>query len=89
MGTRLYVSNLAWGTTEDGLRWAFESNGNRLDDAIIIRDADGARSRGFGFVEIHDPLAAAAAIRAMDGAELDGRPIKVALANPRPARRAA
>lgn len=88
MSTRLHVSNLAWATTEDGLRRAFESNGHHLDDAVIIVDPDGGRSRGFGFVEV-SAADSAAIIEQMNGVELDGRMLRVAIANPRRARVAA
>ena len=57
------------------LRKAFEEHGKVLK-ADVILDRDG-RSRGFGFVTMGDPKSAKAAMAALDGAELDGRNLKV------------
>lgn len=75
MAKSLYVGNISFDTTEDGLREAFEAHGE-VTSARIITDRETGRSRGFGFVEIDDN-SAEAAIEAMNGAELDGRPLRV------------
>lgn len=85
MAKRLYVGNLSWGTTEEGLRQAFEEFGT-VADARVITDRDTGRSRGFGFVTFEDEEAADAAIQQMDGQELDGRPVKVNVAHDRRSR---
>lgn len=85
MAKRLYVGNLSWGTTEEGLRQAFEEFG-AVVDARVITDRDTGRSRGFGFVTFEDEEAADAAIQQMDGQELDGRPVKVNVAHDRRSR---
>ena len=76
MGTKLFVGSLAWATTNDGLRAAFEAHGT-VTDAVVITDRESGRSRGFGFVTFETPEQAQAAIEAMDGQEIDGRPVKV------------
>jgi RNA recognition motif-containing protein len=48
-----------------------------------VTDRYTGRSRGFGFVEMTDETAAAAAIEQLNGKELDGRTIRVAEARPR------
>ncbi len=73
---KLFVGSLAWGTTDDSLREAFESFG-AVSDAKVITDRETGRSRGFGFVTFEQPEDADAAIEAMNGAELDGRNIAV------------
>ncbi len=77
MGKRLYVGNLSWDTTEDNLRSAFEQGGRTVTDCHIVSDRDTGRPRGFAFVEMSSDSEATAAIEALDGAELDGRNIKV------------
>ncbi|QBD79651.1 RNA-binding protein [Ktedonosporobacter rubrisoli] len=82
MSTKVYVGNLSWGTNEDILRGAFEPYGTVLD-AIVLKDRDTGRSRGFGFVTLASPEEANAAINGLDGQELDGKSIKVSIANER------
>lgn len=79
MAKKLFVGGLAWATTTDGLRRAFESFGN-VTDAKVILDRETKRSRGFGFVTFDDDNAADQAIAAMNGTELDGRKIQVNVA---------
>lgn len=82
MAKTLYVGNLNFRTDEEGLRAAFSEYGT-VTDARIVMDRDTGRSRGFGFVEMNDDSAAESAIEAMNGADLDGRPLRVNEAQPR------
>ncbi len=77
----LYVGNLSWGVDDDSLKTFFESYGE-VTDARVITDRETGRSRGFGFVEMPEE-AARNAIAQGDGAELDGRPLKINEAKPR------
>ncbi len=77
----LYVGNLSWGVDDDTLRSFFEKYGE-VTSARIITDRETGRSRGFGFVEMPDD-AAREALSQGDGAELDGRPIRISEARPR------
>jgi RNA recognition motif-containing protein len=77
MTKRLYVGNLAWETTEDALRQAFEQDGRSVTDVHIVTDRDTGRPRGFAFVELSSDEEAKAAIEALDGQQLDGRNIRV------------
>ncbi len=83
MGNKLYVGNLSYDTTEASLQAHFEQAGD-VEDVAIIRDRETGRSRGFAFVEMADDDQAQAAIEQLDGASLDGRPLKVNEAKPRP-----
>ncbi|TFK44563.1 hypothetical protein BDQ12DRAFT_565722, partial [Crucibulum laeve] len=74
--------NLSWNTTDDTLRQAFSDFGQVLD-SIVMRDRDTGRSRGFGFVTFSSGQEADAAIGGLNEQELDGRRIKVNLANAR------
>jgi RNA recognition motif-containing protein len=49
----------------------------------VITDRDSGRSRGFGFVTFTDDEAAEEAMSAMNGFQLDGRPIRVDVAQDR------
>jgi len=52
-------------------------------ESTVITDRDTGRSKGFGFVEMTEESAAAAAIQQFNDTQLDGRTIKVAEAKPR------
>ncbi|KAF8048841.1 hypothetical protein N665_2379s0003 [Sinapis alba] len=83
MSTKLFVGGLSWGTDDQSLREAFSNFGEVIDSKVIV-DRDTGRSRGFGFVNFSDETAANAAISEMDGKELNGRNIRVNVANERP-----
>lgn len=82
MATKLYVGNLAWSTSSEGLRAAFEQYGS-VSDAVVVTDRDTGRSRGFGFVTFNDAAAADAAVQGLDGKPIDGRPLRVSHARER------
>ena len=76
MPKKLFVGGLAWGTDDAGLRQAFEAYGS-VTEAKVVMDRDTGRSKGFGFVSYTEDAAAEEAKRAMNGAELGGRTIRV------------
>lgn len=76
MSKKIYVGNLSWNTTESDLEILFTQYGEVLS-LRIITDRDTNRSKGFAFVEMVDDNAAAAAIKANDGLEIDGRNLRV------------
>jgi len=78
----IYVGNLPYTITEDELRSAFERYGH-VSSAKIVIDRETGRSKGFGFVEMPDQEEGEAAVKAMDGAPLNGRPARVNPAKPR------
>jgi len=71
---KLYVGNLAWGVTDEELQNLFSEFGS-VASAVVITDRETGRSRGFGFVELED--GADQAIEAMNGQEIQGRPLRV------------
>lgn len=76
MSTRLYVGNLSYHSTADSLRAAFAQLGE-VTDAHVVTDRMTGQSRGFGFVTMATPAEAQKAIQAMNGANLDGRALRV------------
>lgn len=81
MAKRIYVGNLSYEATEDQVRDLFSEYGS-VDSVVMINDRETGRFRGFCFVEMEN-AAAARAIEALDGEEVDGRPLKVNEAKPR------
>ena len=79
MSKKLFVGSLSWDTNDAGLREAFAAHGE-IEEAVVINDRDTGRSRGFGFVTFADDAAADKAVAAMNGTELDGRTIRVDVA---------
>ena len=78
----IYVGNLSYGVSDDQLREVFEAYGT-VSSAKVISDKFSGRSKGFGFVEMDDDNEAKSAIEDLDGAEIDGRAVKVNEARPR------
>jgi RNA recognition motif-containing protein len=70
----VYVGNLSFETTGDNLKEIFSEYGS-VDRAQVASDRDTGRSRGFGFVEMRD--GGDEAIAALNGAEYQGRMLKV------------
>jgi cold-inducible RNA-binding protein len=85
MGTRLFIGNLNFTTSEDDLRAALSEGGRTVKEVHIPSDRETGRPRGFAFAEMGNEADAKAAIAALDGQTLDGRQIKVNEAQPRPA----
>lgn len=82
----MYVSNLSFHTSEDDLRKMFEQFG-AVSSAKVIMDRDTGRSRGFGFVEMGADNEGEAAIKGLNGKDIDGRAMSVSVARekaPRP-----
>ncbi len=78
----IYVGNLAFTLSEEELRDAFATHGD-VSSAKIISDRDTGRSKGFGFVEMSNDGEGNSAIEALNGQDLNGRPVRVNEARPR------
>ena len=76
MSNRLFVGNLSFQTTEEDLQQAFQSYGEIAEIRLVL-DRDTGRSRGFAFVAMADDEAARKATEGLNGAMLDGRPLRV------------
>jgi len=85
MGKKLYVGNLPYSVTNASLETMFAEFGE-VRSAQVIQDRDTGRSKGFGFVEMADANGANEAIRSLNDQVVDGRPLVVNEARPRPER---
>ena len=84
MAKKIFVGNLPFATTSEELKELFAAYGEVVT-AKVVTDRISGRSRGFGFVEM-EPSAADAAIGALNGQDLGGRPLRVDAAKDRPPR---
>ncbi|MCB9743808.1 MAG: RNA-binding protein [Alphaproteobacteria bacterium] len=82
MNNKLFVGGLAWAVDDDKLREAFEAYGT-VTDAKVITDRETGRSRGFGFVTFETDESAADAVAQMDGQPIEGRNVRVNVAQPK------
>ena len=82
MEKRLFVGNLSYSVDEQELESAFADHGTVVA-AVVIRDHETGRSRGFGFVEMETEEMAESAVDALNGFEMDGRCIRVNQAQPK------
>ena len=85
MGKKLYVGNLPFSATEESLKETFAQYGT-VESMTIVTDRDTGRSKGFGFLEMSSPEEASEVVAKMNGAEMDGRAIRVNEALAKPAR---
>lgn len=81
---KLLVRNLARSTAEAALRDMFEAFG-KVQSCTLVLDAGTGTSKGFGFVEMPNPGEAKAAMKMLNGSQLDGAAIRVKKATPKPA----
>jgi RNA recognition motif-containing protein len=82
MGTRLFVGNLSYQTTEDDLRQLFAGVAN-VSSVTVVTERDSGRSKGFAFVEMASPEDAQKAINELNGQNLHDRTIRIDMARPR------
>ncbi len=81
MAHKLFIGGLSFSTSNERLREVFAQVGS-VESAAVVTDRATGRSRGFGFVEMATAEAADAAIKKLNGQELDGRTLTVQLAKP-------
>ena len=72
----IYVGNLSYEVEESAIKELFAPHGN-VSGVKLLTDRETGRSRGIAFVTMDDFKEAHAAIKALDGQELSGRPMKV------------
>ncbi|KAF1959211.1 RNA-binding domain-containing protein [Byssothecium circinans] len=80
--SKLFVGGLAWHTDDQTLRQKFEEFG-QVEEAVVVKDRDTGRSRGFGFVRFAQDAEADTAMQNMNNVEFDGRTIRVDKASDR------
>ena len=85
MGTKLYVGNLSFNTTETDLQDLFAQAG-AVQDVMLMQDKFTGKSRGFAFVTMATEQEAQNAITQFNGKTVEGRALTVNEARPREAR---
>jgi RNA recognition motif-containing protein len=85
MGTKLYVGNLSFNTTENELQELFSQAG-AVQEVTLMQDKFTGKSRGFAFVTMGSEQDAQNAISKFNGQTVEGRPLTVNEARPREAR---
>ncbi len=73
---KLLVRNLARRTSEAELKGLFETFGS-VQSCSLVLDAKAQSSKGFAFVEMPKPGEAKAAVKNLNGKEVDGNTIRV------------
>src|ERR1700730_13447791 len=85
MGTKLYVGNLSFNTTETDLQDLFAQAGP-VQEVTLMQDKFTGKSRGFAFVTMTTEADAQKAITEFNGKTVEGRLLTVNEARPREAR---
>ncbi len=83
MNSKLFVGNLAYATTDADLQSMFGQFGD-VNSCNVATDRTTGRPRGFAFVEMGSQSQAEAAIKGLNGQDVDGRQISVAISEPKP-----
>ena len=78
----IFVGNLSFTATEDGVRSMFEAYGT-VDRVSIVTDRDTGQPKGFGFVAMTNDAEAEKAISELNGTELNGRALTINEARPK------
>jgi cold-inducible RNA-binding protein len=81
MTQKLFIGGLAFSTSAERLK-EFLAGVEGVESATVITDRATGQSRGFGFVEMVSVEAAKTVMRDLNGQELDGRRLRIELANP-------
>jgi len=79
---KLLIRNLAKNTSENDIREIFEAYGT-VQSCDLVLDRETGRSKGFGFVEMPKQGDAKAAMKHLNGVELDSKKIRVKKAEPK------
>ncbi|CAH9078855.1 unnamed protein product [Cuscuta epithymum] len=76
---KIYAANLNWRLTSQGLKEAFADQPGMLN-ANVVYDLDSGRSQGYGFISFASAEELEAALKTMDGVEVEGRPLRLQVA---------
>jgi len=79
---KLLIRNLSKVTTENEIKEMFESYGT-VQSCNLVMDKATGKSKGFGFVEMPSPGDAKAAMKHLNGVDVDGNKIRVKKAEPK------
>jgi len=82
MGTKLYVGNLSFNTTENELQELFSQAGT-VQEVTLMQDKFTGKSRGFAFITMSSEEDAQNAISKFNGQTVEGRALTVNEARPR------
>lgn len=85
MGSKLFVGNLDYNTTQREVEDLFSQAGS-IREVFLPADRTTGRPRGFAFVDYESEEDAQAAIKKFDGYEMGGRALRVNEAEARPPR---
>jgi RNA recognition motif-containing protein len=83
MNNKLFIGNLSYNVTEEELRNMFAQYG-QVASCNVAKDRDTGRPRGFAFVEMNSQAEAEAAIKGLNGQDVAGRQMSVAVSQPKP-----
>ncbi|HOA46871.1 MAG: RNA-binding protein [Paludibacteraceae bacterium] len=78
----IFIGSLPFAVKDEALKELFATYGE-VSSARVVTDKFTGRSKGFGFVEMEDEVAAKKAIAELNGSEIQGRTIVVNEAKPR------
>ncbi|HSX43894.1 MAG TPA: RNA-binding protein [Candidatus Saccharimonadales bacterium] len=79
---KLFVGGLPFSTTDEELQELFAAHGT-VASAVVVKDRDTGRSKGFGFVEFENDDEGKAAEKALNASDVGGRSITVNEARPK------
>jgi RNA recognition motif-containing protein len=82
MNSKLYVGNLSHSTMEDDL-WNLFLQAGTVTSVVLIKDRESGRPKRFAFVEMSNQVEAEKAIEMFNGFPLDGRDLRVSIAEVR------
>ncbi len=82
MNNRLYVGNLSYDTTTEGLRACFAEFGE-VTDTHVVKDRETGRARGFAFVTMSTDAEATHAVAQLNNSMFEGRALRVNVAEER------
>ncbi|CAF1246998.1 unnamed protein product [Rotaria magnacalcarata] len=78
---KLFISNLSFSTTKEQIESLFAEKGFKARDARLVTHKSG-KSKGLAYIEFDDAQEASNAVLKVDGTEIGGHIISVAISNP-------
>jgi RNA recognition motif-containing protein len=78
---KLFISNLPFSATKESIQSLFTDKGFKVKDIRLVTQKSG-KPKGLAFAEFDDPQEASQAVLKLDGIDVDGHTIKVAISNP-------